>query len=292
MIAHTLGNPFDLDAVASFAKKHNLWLIEDCCDALGATYNGQLVGTFGDLATVSFYPAHHITMGEGGAVRHQQRRCCKTLAESFRDWGRDCWCEPGKDNTCGKRFDWQLGELPCGYDHKYIYSHIGYNLKMTDMQAAVGLAQLQKLPALHRRRAGGTSAIFTSGSSRIEDVLVLPESTPQSEPSWFGFPIGVRDGAPFSRDAAGPRPGIRARSQPACSSAATWYASPPIRTSNIASPQISAAPTTSCVRYSGSGIFPGLNETMLDYVADTIGSFVAAQKTGGFMPVLQRLDSP
>ena len=165
MIAHTLGNPFDLDVVASFAKKHNLWLVEDCCDALGARYNGQKVGTFGDLATVSFYPAHHITMGEGGAVV-TNNALLKTLAESFRDWGRDCWCEPGKDNTCGKRFEWQLGELPCGYDHKYIYSHIGYNLKMTDMQAAVGLSQLQKLPGFIQARRR-TFAISMNGSSRL-----------------------------------------------------------------------------------------------------------------------------
>src|SRR5664279_5531031 len=145
MFAHTLGNVCDLDAVVSFAKKHNLWFVEDSCDALGSTYNGKLVGTFGDLATVSFYPAHHITMGEGGAVVTDSL-LLQTLIESFRDWGRDCWCDPGKDNTCGKRFQWQLGELPEGYDHKYTYTHIGYNLKLTDMQAAVGVAQLKKLP--------------------------------------------------------------------------------------------------------------------------------------------------
>ncbi len=146
IVAHTLGNPFDLDVVVQFAKRHNLWLIEDCCDALGSTYKGQYVGTFGDLATLSFYPAHHITMGEGGAVLTNSP-LLQTLADSFRDWGRDCWCEPGKDNTCGKRFNWQLGQLPCGYDHKYTYSHIGYNLKPTDMQAALGLSQIKKLPA-------------------------------------------------------------------------------------------------------------------------------------------------
>ena len=144
-IAHTLGNVFDLDVVSSFAKKHNLWLIEDCCDALGSTWKGRLVGTFGDIATCSFYPAHHITMGEGGAVL-TDKPALQVLIESFRDWGRDCWCDPGKDNTCGKRFDWQLGSLPCGYDHKYTYSHIGYNLKATDMQAALGASQIEKLP--------------------------------------------------------------------------------------------------------------------------------------------------
>ncbi len=150
-MAHTLGNPFRVDAVRDFCDRHGLWLIEDCCDALGTTYQGKHVGTFGDLATLSFYPAHHITMGEGGAVL-TDRPALKKIVESFRDWGRDCWCDPGKDNTCGKRFDWQLGELPAGYDHKYIYSHIGYNLKVTDMQAAVGVAQLKKLPEFIAKR--------------------------------------------------------------------------------------------------------------------------------------------
>src|ERR1700733_3474866 len=151
MIAHTLGNVFDLDAVTAFCRKYKLWLVEDCCDALGSTYKGQKVGTFGDIATVSFYPAHHITMGEGGAVLTDKPQL-QVLIDSFRDWGRDCWCEPGQDNTCGKRFDWQLGQLPCGYDHKYTYSHIGYNLKMTDMQAAVGVSQLKKLPGFIQAR--------------------------------------------------------------------------------------------------------------------------------------------
>jgi CDP-6-deoxy-D-xylo-4-hexulose-3-dehydrase len=199
MIAHTLGNPYDLDRVAAFAKQHNLWLVEDSCDALGATYKGRKVGTFGDLATVSFYPAHHITMGEGGAVVTNSP-LLKTLVESFRDWGRDCWCEPGKDNTCGKRFDWQFGELPCGYDHKYTYSHIGYNLKMTDMQAAIGLSQLEKLPGFIAARRKNFQHLYDS-LKPLEDVLLLPESTPDAEPSWFGFPIGVREDAPFRRDA-------------------------------------------------------------------------------------------
>ena len=151
MIAHTLGNVFNLDAVTAFCKKYNLWLVEDCCDALGSTYKGQKVGTFGDIATVSFYPAHHITMGEGGAVM-TDKPALQVLIDSFRDWGRDCWCEPGVDNTCGKRFDWQLGTLPCGYDHKYTYSHVGYNLKATDMQAALGVSQIAKLPEFIERR--------------------------------------------------------------------------------------------------------------------------------------------
>jgi len=198
MIAHTLGNPYDLDRVSSFARQHNLWLIEDSCDALGATFKGQKVGTFGDLATVSFYPAHHITMGEGGAVLTNSP-LLKTLVESFRDWGRDCWCEPGKDNTCGKRFDWQLGDLPCGYDHKYTYAHIGYNLKMTDMQAAVGLSQLEKLPAFIQVRRRNFQYLYNA-LRPLEDMLILPESTPDAEPSWFGFPIAVREDAPFTRE--------------------------------------------------------------------------------------------
>ena len=199
MIAHTLGNPFDLDAVTALVKKHDLYLIEDCCDAVGATYRGRSVGSFGDLATVSFYPAHHITMGEGGCVL-AHKPAMKRLVESFRDWGRDCWCETGKDNTCGKRFEWQLGALPCGYDHKYTYTHVGYNLKLTDMQAAVGVAQLERLPAFIEARRRNF-ATLRAGLRELEDVLVLPEATPHSEPSWFGFPLMVREDAPFTRDA-------------------------------------------------------------------------------------------
>jgi len=197
MLAHTLGNPFDLDAVLDVVRRRGLWLIEDNCDALGSTYRGRLTGTFGDLATVSFYPAHHITMGEGGCVLTEDPRFEK-LVESFRDWGRDCWCDPGKANTCGKRFGWQLGTLPAGYDHKYIYSHIGYNLKLTDMQAAVGVAQLKKLPRFIETRRRNFK-LLREGLTSLEELLVLPEATPGSDPSWFGFLITVRPGAPFGR---------------------------------------------------------------------------------------------
>src|SRR5580698_7294426 len=193
MVAHTLGNVFDLDAVVAFCKKYNLWLVEDCCDALGSTYNGQKVGTFGDIATVSFYPAHHITMGEGGAVL-TDKPALQVLIDSFRDWGRDCWCEPGVDNTCGKRFDWQLGTLPCGYDHKYTYSHVGYNLKATDMQAALGVTQIAKLPGFIERRRENFNHL-RSALEGLQDVLMLPEASEHSDPSWFGFPIGVKEDA-------------------------------------------------------------------------------------------------
>jgi CDP-6-deoxy-D-xylo-4-hexulose-3-dehydrase len=198
MVAHTLGNPFDLDAVTAFAREHDLWLIEDCCDALGSTYRGKMVGTFGDLASVSFYPAHHITMGEGGCVLTNKGRL-KALAESFRDWGRDCWCAPGKENTCGKRFDHQLGELPHGYDHKYIYSHVGYNLKLTDMQAAVGVAQLEKLESFTEARRRNFRLLH-AGLEDLQEHLILPEATPHSDPSWFGFPLALREQSPISRD--------------------------------------------------------------------------------------------
>jgi CDP-6-deoxy-D-xylo-4-hexulose-3-dehydrase len=198
MLAHTLGNPFDVEGVAEFVRRHNLWLIEDCCDAVGATYGEQKVGTFGDLATVSFYPAHHITTGEGGCVLTDDN-LLKTLVESFRDWGRDCWCAPGRDNTCGKRFQWRLGELPYGYDHKYIYSHIGYNLKLTDMQAAVGLAQIKKLARFIEARRTNFRMLY-DGLRDLQEFFILPEATPRSQPSWFGFPLAIRPGAPFTRN--------------------------------------------------------------------------------------------
>ncbi len=198
MLAHTLGNTFDIDAVTAFAKKHNLWLIEDCCDATGTTYNGKKVGRFGHLASVSFYPAHHITMGEGGCVLTDDPALAR-LVKSFRDWGRDCWCEPGSDDTCGRRFDQQFGKLPQGYDHKYTFSHIGYNLKATDMQAAVGVSQLKKLPGFIEQRKKNYAAL-RAGMEDLEEFFILPEATPGADPSWFGFPLAVRPEAPFTRD--------------------------------------------------------------------------------------------
>jgi CDP-6-deoxy-D-xylo-4-hexulose-3-dehydrase len=198
IFAHTLGNPFNVAVVSEFARKHNLWLIEDCCDALGSTFGGRRVGTFGDIATFSFYPAHHITMGEGGCVATNKPQLTK-LIESFRDWGRDCWCAPGKDNTCGKRFDWQLGTLPYGYDHKYTYSHIGYNLKVSDMQAAVGVSQLDKLSNFIQLRKENFSYL-KSALEPMEEFLLLPESTPGADPSWFGFPIAIKPNPSFNRE--------------------------------------------------------------------------------------------
>lgn len=198
MIAHTLGNPFDLAAVCSIAEKYGLWLVEDCCDALGSTYRGKKVGTFGHVGTLSFYPAHHITMGEGGAVFTDNPKI-KRAIESIRDWGRDCFCDPGKDNTCGLRFDWQLGQLPRGYDHKYTYSHTGYNLKITDMQAAVGLAQMDRLEGFISARKRNFSHLYRL-LLPLSDFFVLPQATAGSDPSWFGFPISVRSDAPFDRN--------------------------------------------------------------------------------------------
>jgi CDP-6-deoxy-D-xylo-4-hexulose-3-dehydrase len=198
ILAHTLGNPYDAQRVHDFCREHGLWMIEDCCDAVGAQFDGKQVGTFGDIATVSFYPAHHLTMGEGGAVMMRSPKLRK-IAESFRDWGRDCWCAPGKENTCGKRFDWQLGELPHGYDHKYTYSHIGYNLKLTDMQAAVGVAQLDKVDDFIRRRK--ENAALLTHELRAIDWLGLPGNVEGGVCSWFGYPIRVLPGAPVGREA-------------------------------------------------------------------------------------------
>ncbi|MEZ5401526.1 MAG: lipopolysaccharide biosynthesis protein RfbH [Bryobacteraceae bacterium] len=271
MAAHTLGNPFDLDAVVDFARRHGLWLIEDCCDAVGSTWKGSPAGSFGDLATTSFYPAHHITMGEGGAVL-TPKPALRRLVESFRDWGRDCWCDPGCDNTCGKRFDWQLGGLPHGYDHKYTYSHVGYNLKLTDMQAAVGVAQLEKLPGFIASRKANFG-VLREGLAPLADALLLPEATPGSDPSWFGFPIGVRPEAGFQRDALIRRLeskriatrllfGGDLTRQPA-------YVGREFRT-------IGDLPNTRFVMNNvlWIGVYPGLAPAALDYIVETITSFV------------------
>ncbi len=197
MLAHTLGNPFDLATVRALCDKYDLWLVEDCCDALGAHYDGKMVGSFGDIGTLSFYPAHHITMGEGGAV-FTNKPLLKRIMESFRDWGRDCYCPPGEDNTCGKRFDWQLGDLPVGYDHKYTYAHLGYNLKITDMQAACALAQMDRVDEFIAARRRNFSWLYAR-LSELSEYLILPEPTPNSDPSWFGFVLTLRDGARHRR---------------------------------------------------------------------------------------------
>ena len=279
MVAHTLGNPFDLASVTDFCKRHDLWLVEDCCDALGATYNGKHVGTFGDLASCSFYPAHHMTMGEGGAVLTNTPRL-KTLAESFRDWGRDCWCEPGKDNTCGKRFDWDnMGELPCGYDHKYIYSHVGYNLKVTDMQAAVGCSQLKKVPGFVAARRANFEALG-NGLKPLEEFFILPEATPNSEPSWFGFPLAVRPGGPFDRNELvrhldAQKIGTRLLfggnliRQPAYK--------------DIAMRVVGELPNTDYIMHNvfWVGVYPGIDDARRQYMLDTIGEFVAERVKRG-----------
>ena len=270
MLAHTLGNPFDLGRVRAFAAAHDLWLIEDCCDAVGSTYDGRHVGTFGDLASVSFYPAHHITMGEGGCVLTGSP-ALKKIVESFRDWGRDCWCDPGKENTCGKRFDWQLGGLPHGYDHKYTYSHIGYNLKATDMQAAVGVAQLDKLPGFIAARRRNFERLH-AGLRDLEDVLELPEATPCAEPSWFGFPMLVRPGAPFTRnELIGQLESRRIATRLIFAGNLTRqpaYADSAYRV-------VGDLATTDRVMRDGFwlGVYPGLTPAMLDYVVDTLRSW-------------------
>lgn len=287
-LAHTLGNVFDLDAVTAFARKHDLWLIEDCCDALGSTYKGRNVGTFGDIATLSFYPAHHITTGEGGAVL-TDKPALQTLIESFRDWGRDCWCEPGKDNTCGKRFDWQLGSLPCGYDHKYTYSHIGYNLKATDMQAALGASQLTKLPEFIASRKANF-AYLRSKLEPLGDLLVLPEATPHSDPSWFGFPIGVRENASFRREdliraldanKIGTRLlfGGNLLRQPAYENCQYRVAGELHNTDFVMNNVLWV------------GVYPGLTRPMLDFVATTIAGFIAQSKSrrGETQPTVEQL---
>ena len=274
MLAHTLGNPWNIDAVMAVAKKHDLWVIEDCCDALGATYNGKLVGSFGDLGTLSFYPAHHMTCGEGGAVFTRSARL-KRSVESFRDWGRDCWCMPGKDNTCGKRFDWQLGDLPAHYDHKYTYSHLGYNLKTSDLQGALLMAQMKKLPGFIAARRKNWAWLHEA-LSPWREYLLLPEATPNSEPSWFGFLITVQEGAPFSR-----------------AELVAWLESRKIATRMLFAGNMTRQPAFVGVehRVVGGlkntdrvmrdtfwiGVWPGLTSAMLEYVVGSIGEFFAGK---------------
>lgn len=276
MLAHTLGNPYDVATVKAFAREHNLWLVEDNCDAFGSRYNGKLTGTFGDLATMSFYPAHHITMGEGGAV-FTSTPLLKTLVESFRDWGRDCWCPPGHQDTCGKRFGWQLGEMPDGYDHKYLYSHIGYNLKLTDMQAAVGVSQLKKLPQFIEARKRNW-AYLRAGMADLDDVFVLPEPAPNSEPSWFGFMLSLREGLPFTRDALvrhfesrkiATRMlfGGNLTRQPAYQGRDYRVAGPLTNTDYV------------MTRGFWIGVYPGLTTAHLDYVLEVVHEFVAQRNT-------------
>lgn len=270
MLAHTLGNAFEVEEIVKIAKKHDFWLIEDCCDALGTTYDGKMVGTFGDIGTLSFYPAHHITMGEGGAVFTNNIQL-KKIIESFRDWGRDCFCATGKDNTCGKRFCWKLGELPEGYDHKYTYSHIGYNLKITDMQAAVGLAQIQNIDLFIEKRKKNFK-FLKNHLIKYEKFLILPEATPKSDPSWFGFPLTVKDDAPFNR-----------------TEIIEFLTTKNIGTRPLFAGNITRQPYFKNVDYRISGkltntdrimnqsfwigVFPGINEEMLDYVVMQFGKF-------------------
>jgi CDP-6-deoxy-D-xylo-4-hexulose-3-dehydrase len=270
VLPHTLGNVFDLDRVAALCRRHGMYLVEDCCDALGSRWNGKPVGTFGDYATVSFYPAHHITMGEGGAVV-TSRALHARVARSVRDWGRDCWCAPGVSNTCNKRFDWQLGDLPRGYDHKYIYSNIGYNLKPTDLQAAVGLAQLEKLPSFIARRQANFRRLY-EGLRDLPD-LILPRWDPRADVSWFAFPVTVRPGAPFTRQEL-----------------VAHLESRKIETRMIFAGNLIRQPAYTKIRRRVVGdlarsdlvmtntffvgVYPGLTDAMIDYVVEEFHAFV------------------
>jgi CDP-6-deoxy-D-xylo-4-hexulose-3-dehydrase len=271
VMAHTLGNPFNLDAVMQIAKENNLFVVEDTCDAVGATYDGKPVGSFGDLSTASFYPAHHVTMGEGGCVLAKTVSMRK-IVESLRDWGRDCWCLTGEDNTCGRRFDWQLGGLPYGYDHKYTYSHIGYNLKLTDMQAAVGVAQLKKLPSFIAARRKNFNRLYER-LKKYEEFFVLPATTPKSEPSWFGFLLTVRPGAPFTRydivqHLEAHRIGTRQLF------GGNLLAQPAYQ--NIEH-RVSGTLKNTEIVSTGSfwiGVYPGLSDEMIDFMIETISVFI------------------
>lgn len=277
-MAHTMGNPFNLDAVMEITEKHDLWLIEDNCDALGSKYNGKYTGTFGHIATFSFYPPHHMTMGEGGALVTNDTQL-KRLIESFRDWGRDCWCGPGCDNSCGKRFEWQLGELPFGYDHKYIYSHIGYNLKVTDMQAAVGVAQLKKLPTFIAARKKNFKLLY-EGLKKYEQYFILPEVEDEADPSWFGFLLTVREDAGFTKNEI-----------------VQYLEDNKIATRMLFAGNITRHPCFRDVKYKISGtllntdsimndtfwigVYPGINDEIIKYMVEKIGTFVDGKNKNG-----------
>lgn len=294
MMAHTLGNPFDLDAVTAFCKRHGLWLVEDNCDASGSLYRGRKTGSFGSIATLSFYPPHHMTMGEGGAVLTQEDDLNRAL-ESLRDWGRDCWCVPGTDNTCGKRFEWQLGDLPGGYDHKYTYSHLGYNLKITDMQAAVGIAQLARLESFGAARRANWQ-FFRKALDELQDVLILPEPTEGADPSWFGFMVTVRPGAPFTRAELVrhlEQRKIQTRMlfagnlvrQPAfmqlSEDCRAQGRPPPFRVVGTLA-NTDTIMTSSC----WIGVYPGLTGPMRSFVAEEIRAFVRARRASKSLPVV------
>lgn len=271
VLAHTLGNPFDAETIRKFAESRNLWFIEDCCDAVGARFRDRSVGTFGHLATVSFYPAHHITMGEGGCVLTDKPALAK-LVESFRDWGRDCWCPPGRDNTCGKRFDWQLGSLPCGYDHKYTYSHIGYNLKLSDMQAAVGLAQLDKLPQFILKRQSNFARLRLALQG-LTDFFYLPETIPGAEPSWFGFPLGIKPDVGLSRDSI-----VRALEERKIATRLLFGGNltrqPAYRGANYRVVGELRNSDYVMANVFWIGVFPGISDEMIDYMAATLYEIV------------------
>ena len=271
-LAHTLGNPFDVDAVVSLAKARNLWVIEDNCDAFGSTYKGKYTGTFGDLATLSFYPAHHITTGEGGAVVTRDEHLSR-IVRSFRDWGRDCYCAGGENNTCGKRFSQKFGDLPYGYDHKYVYSEIGYNLKMTDMQAAIGSAQMDKLPEFCKRRKENFET-YNRIFEKYEDYFILPKATPNSDPAWFSYIVTVKAGAPFNR-----------------TDLTNYFSENHIETRNLFAGNITKQPafTGRNFRIAGNlkntdyvmnntfflGTYPGIHEKELSYIAETLAKFIS-----------------
>jgi CDP-6-deoxy-D-xylo-4-hexulose-3-dehydrase len=275
MIAHTMGNPFHLERVMQISKKYNLWVIEDNCDALGSRYNGQLTGTFGDIATSSFYPPHHMTMGEGGAV-YTNNAQLKMIIESFRDWGRDCWCPSGCDNTCKKRFGWELGSLPYGYDHKYTYSHIGYNLRVTDMQAAIGLEQLKKVPSFIESRINNFNKLH-DGLKDLEDYFILPHATANSQPSWFGFILTLRDDLRFSKN-----------------DIVNYLEENKIQTRMLFAGNLTRQPSFQDVEYRIHGelkntdkimndtfligVYPGLTDQMIDYMIAKIKEFIQLNK--------------